>query len=530
MKQNVDKIAPYLPWVGLILIVAGAIVTTVTRTFDLTNNLLLGGGALLLLLFAMLRPDDVRHLFSGRQARYGTSTFLSILFFVAIAIMIYWLAYKNNDWRLDLTEANEFTPLAETVDLLESIQEPVHVIGFYTVAQAGQQSQAKTILDSLKAVSDNFTYEFVDPESNPLLASSYDLNLAGTLVFIRNQDQPDEVFSKANGITDTDIHTALVKVINPVSKKLYLIAGHGEPSKEDFAETGTATIMAILEDAQGFTVEELNLLNAGVVPDDASAVALIGQQSPLDSTESQALNDYLNSGGSLFIAREPVIDPRNLITYETIENDGLNTLLAEWGITLRQDIIVDPELARAGQSDGLTFLGAEYGNSPIITEEIRTFSTLFDLARSIETTATENVTITSLVQTSGEAWGETDIESLVTVGARLDDGVDAAGPLQVGVSAENSASGGRLVIFGDSTFLTNQAIQIGGNAQLLTNSLNWLSNDEISIALSPRETIERQINIPDQQLRFLRLIGIWLAPALMLVIGVMVWSSRRRNQ
>lgn len=514
-----------LPLLGIALVIVGGIVTTITRQFELVNNALIGGGALLLLIYALLRPENVRTLVSGRHARYGASTVLSILFFAAIAILLYWLTYQNDDWRIDVTETGEFTPPQETVALLETLDEPVHVIGFYTVALGQQREQARTILENLSAHSSQLTYEFQDPETNPLLAERYELNFDGTLVFIKNREQPDETFARANGLTDRDIHAALLEVVNPVDKKLYILTGHGEPAIDSFAPEGLGTTIGLLED-QGFSVGQLNLFTSGAVPDDATVVAVIGPQSPLDGTEVEALRDFVENGGSAFIARD-VIDSEGR---SVAEDDGLNAYLEDaWGLTLRNDVIIDQDLARAGQTFGLEFLGAQYGTSPIISSELQQFGTRFSLARSIATDAPEGVTLTPLVSTSAEAWGETDITALSQQGAANPDEADAQGSLAIGVSGQRGEEGARIVVFGDADFVTNANLVWGGNSILFANALNWLADDELTIELAPRESVQRQLNIPDQQLRLMRFIGTWFGPLLMGMIGIAVWASRRQR-
>lgn len=522
MNETLNRISPYFPWAGLALLIGGVIAYFITRDFDLITNLLFGGGALLLLLFAVLRPDDVRALFSRRQTRFGTSTVLSILFFTAIMVLIYWIAFQNDDWRFDLTETNQFTPLPETQDLLENLDAPVHVIGFFSITRPTDQAQ--TTLDSLQAINNDLTYEFQDPESNPLLAEQYELNFDGTLVFVRNQGQPDEVFAKANSTNDSDIHNALAQVINPVDKTLYVITGHGEPSITGQTATDISQVIAVLQD-QGFTVEELNLFTAGAVPDDADVVALVGQQAPLDPAETLAIADYLNGGGAVLIARDAVDSEGRVAA----EEDGLSDVLAEWGIALRPDAIIDQDLAQAGQEFGLAFLGAEYGTSPIITEDLRRFGTRFTLARSIETITTEGIQHTPLIQTSASAWGEQDFE-LLSVGFAEPDGPDASGTLNIGLSAENATTGGRLVLFGDADWVANDQLSWGGNGLLFINSVNWLAGDELSISLTPRDVIDRQLNIPQTQTNFLMLVSVCLAPLIMLIIGVVVFVNRRRRR
>jgi ABC-type uncharacterized transport system involved in gliding motility auxiliary subunit len=525
MNTTYRRLVPLLPWAGLFLLAAGAIFTLITRRFELVNNLLLGGGALLLLIYVISQPEAVRAFFSSRYARFGSSTLLSILFFSAIALLLYWLAYQNDDWRVDLTSGALFTAPPESIELLRELDEPVHVIGFYSFSLAQQREEARLALDRLAAASDNLTYEFVDPEVNPLLAQQYELNFDGTLVFIRNRGEPDETFSRANTLSDQDIHTALVTVVNPVAKKLYVLAGHGELAIDDFGAEGLGSAVGLLED-QGFTVESLNLFTEGAVPDDATLVAVIGPRAPLEDAEAEALVDFLDGGGSAFIARD-LIDLQGALLGG---DDALDTYLADsWGITLRADIVIDPEMARAGQTAGLDFLGASYGASPIITADVRNFGTRFSVARSISSTMGSGVVHTPLVQTSANAWGETNLQALIETFTAEPDAEDVQGVLDIGVASENPNSDARLVVFGDADFVNNANLLTSGNDLLFVNSLNWLADDETAIELAPRTIIERQISIPEQQLRLLRTVSTWFGPVLMGLIGLFVWSRRRSN-
>ncbi|MFQ5398903.1 MAG: GldG family protein [Anaerolineae bacterium] len=524
MRQTLERIALSFPVLGPLLIVAGAAVYFVNRRWDLLPNLLLAGGALALLLFAVIRPDDVRRIVSGRKARYGSSTLLSILFFTAIAGLLYYIAFQNSDWRFDATETNDFTPLLETIQLLEQLDEPVHVIGFYSLQTSFQQENAQERLESLQAYTDKLTFEFQDPNENPLLAQKYELTFDGTLVFIKGQGN-NEVFSKITSINDTDIHTALLQVINPTQKKLYFITGHGERDIDDFGPDGLGTAVRFNRDA-GFEIETLNLFVTGAVPDDATAVALVGQQSPMTPEEVAAIRTYLQQGGSVLIAR----DTLNSEAQVQAESDDLAQMLREdWGITLRQDVIIEQVLAQAGQTFGFSFLGAEYGASPITGDDLDRFGTVFDVARSIATEPIAGVTTVNLISTSNQAWGETDFIRLANEGFAEPDGNDATGPLAIGVSAENAITGARLVVLGDADFMANGLVLSGGNNLLVSNAFNWLANDEVSANLTPRETVNRQVIISQSQLGLLQLLSICLGPGLMALIGIAVWYSRRQT-
>lgn len=525
MKKFLDRIIPYFPWIGLLLLGLGAISYWITRSFDLVTNLLFVGGALFLLLFAVLRPDDVRRLFGRRQTRYGATTLLSIILFAAIAILIFWIAYQNPDWRYDTTEEGTFTPLPATVELLRNLEDPVHVIGFYPPSMSFQQEEAVITLESMQAETDRLSFEFQDPESNPLLAEQYDLNFPGTLVFIRNAGTEEEIFAKSNSLNDTDIHSALSQVINPSEKKAYFITGHGELDINAFDGAGMGTVIGVIED-QGFEVAELSLFTEGAVPDDASVVALIGQQAPLDPAEAEALAAYVEGGGALFLARDPLDSEGRAAA----EDDGVAEMLQSvCGMSLRNDAVIDQDLAQAGQEFGLSFIGDSYGTHPIVTSDLRLFGTRFVLARSVDTGGDTSLTNTELVRTSSNSWGETSFD-LLSVGIAQIDGTDVTGPLAVAAACENAEQGSRIVVVGDSDFVNNDTVIFGGNGLLFANSMNWLANDELAIELAPRETIDRQVNIPQTQLTLLQFTSICLGPLVIALVGITVVVSRRRRR
>jgi ABC-type uncharacterized transport system involved in gliding motility auxiliary subunit len=520
MKTSTLRLVPLLPWLGLALIVAGALLFFATRDFDLLVNIPLALGALALLSYALLRPATVRALVGGRQTRYGLNTFLAVAFFAAIAVLLYWIAYQNTDWRLDVTEAGEFTPLPETQQLLKQLDEPVRAIGFFTFRTASQQAMAATLLESLRAYYRDLTYEFVDPELDPLLAQQYEISRDGTLVFVKGTGE-DAPFARSASLSDRDIHSALLQVINPRAKFAYFIAGHGERAIDSFTEEGLGNIVSDLTDL-GFTVEDLNLAVAGSVPEDASVIILVGQQAPLLPEDLEAIRSYLAAGGAALIMRDVAADDPVLLR---VEDDGLNELLAdEWGLALRPDVIVEPEMAIFGQQNPLLFLSFEFGPSAIVSGNLEDLGVYFPIARSVSTTALEGVTPVNLVLTSASSWGETNFQDF-----NPDEG-DALGPVTPAASAENEETGARLVVMGDADFVSNQFVYSNGNYLLFTNAVNWLAGDETALELTPREVTNRAVAVPQDQLGMLQTVSLFAAPLLVAIVGVSVWLSRRRNR
>jgi ABC-type uncharacterized transport system involved in gliding motility auxiliary subunit len=521
MRENLDRIAPFLPWLGLLLLAAGAIAYFITEPFGIVTNSLLVAGVVALLLYVIFRPDDIRRLAGGRQARYGTITVLSVLLFAVIGVMLYWIAYQNDDWRLDLTETNEFTPLDETVTLLENFDEPIEVIGFYSPSSISRRTTAEERLRSLRAYKPDLDYEFVDPNADPILADLYEVTADSTLVFIRNRGQENEITSQAPTATDRDLHTALIQLINPREKIAYFLTGHGEMDPASFTAEDAGEIVSHIED-QGFTVQQLNLAIEGAVPDDADVVVHLGARAPLQPEEVAALTTYLDNGGAAFFARDVLLEDGQVVA----EQDNLRAmLLDEWGIRLRPDFIIEPAQALAGQQIPVRFLVTDFGTSPIISADMPDLGLFFNIARSLDYQESAGITYVELARTTDQAWGESNLTDFPQFGQE-----DARGPVTVALSAENTATGGRIVVVGDVDFLSNEASTFASNTIFFSNSMNWLVGDEAALELTPRETINRSVTIPQERVNLIQIVSCLTGPALIALVGVAVWFSRRRTR
>ncbi len=78
-------------------------------------------------------------------------------------------------------------------------------------------------MNSYEAESSNVSVEYVDVDRFPIRAREYDVAQYGTVVV-------EYMGRKERATTDEerDITTALIKAVNPATKKVYFLAGHGE--------------------------------------------------------------------------------------------------------------------------------------------------------------------------------------------------------------------------------------------------------------------------------------------------------------
>ncbi len=465
----------------------------------------------------LLDPPRVRRALSGRQARYGSNAALLTLAVVGILGVANYLAY-NNPQSLDLTETKDFSLTPETLLILDQLQQPVQLIGFFTADSVDARDLSRALFEAYQRNSrGKISYEFVDPRANPIAADRYGVQRDASVVVAAGS--ASEVLSYPS---EEELTGAILRLSNPEDRKVYFIVGHGERDLEAVDDSGYSELRQALE-AKNYQVESLSPLSAGAIPQDALALVIAGPTVDLAPVEAKLIQEYLGQGGALVLLAEPTAA---LAGAQPLNPLG-EYLEQEWGIALQDDLVLD-----LNSSLPLTAIAAEYGEHPITTR-MRNVRSYFPSARSLRLVAIDNPvrTLTALVRTAANSWGEVDYAGL-SEGGNLDfaEGEDVAGPLLLAAAAEDAETGARVVVVGDSDFAANVDFLGLGNGDLLVNSIDWAARQDKLISLTPKPAISRFVLPPSTRaIGGVFLITVVLIPAAVLAAGTYVWWSRRKR-
>ena len=466
-----------------------------------------------LALTAFLDPERTRKFLTGRQAQYGSNAVIMLLAFLGILIFINILAFQNpKSW--DMTESQQNTLAPETLTMLASLPQPVVAHAYYTTRT--DPTAAHTLLDNLKQSNPGkFSYTIIDPEANPVSAQQDGVNRDATIVLLMG-DHREQV----NLPDEQSVDAAIIRLINPQKHVVYFMIGHGEADTEQSEDASYSQVKAGLEN-KNYTVNTLNLANTGKVPQDANLVVIPGPQTPISSDEAKSLQAYLDQGGAV-IAME---NPKGLTKMGNAP-DPLAILISAWGITEQNDILFDPNAnpPLLVYADPLN-----YGQHPI-TDKMRGLNSRFFTAQSLLAgSAPQGITLTPLAQTYPNAWGETDFASIQNNQVAFDPSVDHAGPLTLGIAAENSLTKGRLVVFGDSDFVSNAIYKLG-YGDIFVNAVDWATQQQNLISLTPKNNTTRTYSPPGTLgVIGIILISICLLPLVIVGGGLVTWFSRRKK-
>ncbi len=472
-----------------------------------------------------------------------SATLVAVLLAVALTVMVNWLGYRHYV-RADWTASNIYSLSAKSLGIVEGLDIPVRVIVFMTPTTPLFE-ETKELLDRYQAASPEISVEYIDPDREPLktqqLADEFDVTAANTVVFIAGDNKKyvtsDQLAEydysqaqygqppKLKAFKGEQAFTAaILGVVNPRQPKVCFTTGHGE---RDLSGTG-ADGMSQLRDAltkENMTTDTVSLLS-GAVPEGCDTLAIVGPKAPFTDAEKSAISAYLDGGGRVIALLDPVLGGRS-------RPSGLKDLLAAHGAQLQDDLVVDPS-RRLPFFDLSAVYASDFKPHPV-TEGLEGLAVLLPVARSVKAEPGQGMTATPLVTTSADGWGETDLAGILA-GTPIDkDDADIPGPVTLAVAAQAETgdeakpeNGWRLVVVGDSDFVSNGQLVNAGNLNLATNAFNWLAQREQALGIAPREPEQVQLFLSASQMRTVNLVALLLLPGLAVMLGVVAWWRRRR--
>lgn len=504
-------------FLGVVRGLVAAQVFTVTNVESLQRYLIVSAGFIVLGLaaYAILEPERVRRLLTGRQARYGSNALIMTIAFAGILIIGNVLAYQNPVPVADLTEDQVNTLAPETLSAIEQLPQKVTAIAFFS--QSSNRESATQLLDKIKSNSNGkFDYEFIDPDRDPQTALNAGITGDGKILL--QMGELNEIVAFAS---ETEILKGMLRLLNPGTDAVYFLTGHDEQDIEQGGDTSLTRAKATLE-SKNYSVKTLNLLVENEVPEDASVIAIAGPLQPLTQSEVDLLKEYLANGGSLII----MSNPTGLTEFGDEADPIADMLATDWGITLNNDIVID-----LNSPQPTTAAAAFYDSHPVTTS-MNNLVSFYPFTRSLSATSTvEGVTLTPLVQTNDRSWGETNFEDLQSGGqVGFDEGVETLGPLTLAIAGENASTAGRVVVFGTSLFATDQIFDQYGNGDMFVNSVDWAAEQEDIANITPKTPTTRTFTPPNQIQWIAILLGsVLVIPGLVVFAGVSAWLARRRQ-
>jgi len=530
----VGRSAGLLGRLGLVALAFGFIGTAlVSEPFSnivVLAELVLGAGCVIT--YLVFGFEDFRSLLGQRSTRYGAGAFLYTLLFVVLIGGVNYLSWRHHH-RWDTTEAGVYTLAPQSKKVASGLSKDLVMTAF---VEGGQDEALNALLGSYRyAAPDHVKYELVDPDKKPELATTMKITSLRSV----NLQYGNESFVVTNPTEET-ITNGIIRITGGSKKTVYFAEGDGEADTANAEDARGYSAAKTALEQENYEVKTLVLPSvADKIPDDATALVIPGPTRPLSEHATQVLDAYLKNGGHLLV----MIGPRDA-------DEGLAKLLADWGVKLGDDIVIDQELRLfQGPSMGIQPITKTYGVHPI-TESFRDY-TIYPQTRTVAADATgkKGLSATELVKTSptSRALGGAKVEQLFTKGTAQIDDTDRKGPLPIAVAVTAKladlgvtppASDGkkapeeaRLVVFGTAQFADNSRLTQRNNLNqdLFLNSIGWLVGQSEVVSIRSRAVRASKADLTPAQNVDLFMYSVLVLPMLLIMVGVSVsWFRKSR--
>jgi ABC-type uncharacterized transport system involved in gliding motility auxiliary subunit len=248
-------------------------------------------------------------------------------------------------------------------------------------------------------------------------------------------------------------------------------------------------------------------------------VVVAGPRHEYAAGELERLTAYSRGGGRLAVLLEP--DPL----------PSLHGWLTPLGIEPLPRTIVD--LSGAGRTVGggpRTPLAVAYGTHEITRGfEIATMFDEVRPLRAIERSARGGRPV-ALAQTSPRSFATTATDSDPAFDATRG---DTQGPFTLAAATAVGSESRRdeqfrLVVFGDSDFISNGYLRRQGNRDFFLRALSWLLGEEEATIVAVDDRENRRIELTEQTRAWMYIVNLGVLPLIPMLAGVTVFMRSRR--
>jgi len=397
------------------------------------------------------------------------------------------------------------------------------IYAFYQDGDSGSREQFKDLMEEYMHLSSKVNYKMIDPVKNPNKAIEYGVKQLNTVILEVTPDKREKLTEK---VSEQALTNAILKLTKSGSNKVvYFLKGHTKGNADDFSAVKDAL------KKETYEVKDLMLLQDQLIPPDCSIIIIPGPDTALEKPELDAINGYLKGGGKLMVMVDPM-------------KPDLAQFLSQWNIRVENDLVLD--VSGIGQqifgTSASMPLAVDYPEHEI-TKDMKGMATIYPLARSISVIpnaspkqgSSADVIINSLPQ----SWSyRGKLDKLADV--KPDPSRDVKGPVSMGVAVkipvqeekkdasappqEEKKPGKetRIVVVGNSSFITNKYLTFQGNSDMFLNMINWLGQQEDLISIRPKNPEMHQLDLTGRQSILIALATLVVFPLLIIITGISV--------
>lgn len=428
------------------------------------------------------------------------------LLMLVILLLLAWLSGRYSiQWDWTRNSANSLNPIS--VDILSRTPDPLRVT-VYAAEKSQLRERIRRFVKRYQQIKSDISLDFIDPLQRPDEARRQGISLSGEILL---QYQGRE--ERLQKLDEERFSNAILRLSQSRTRWIAGLSGHGERdlvgmANHDLGEFGKALSQ------QGYQVVGLDLATTPTPPENTALLVIASPNKPFLAGELDRIRDYLAQGGNLLL----LSDPDNSAAASVIK-----TLT---GIEQLPGTIVDANVKELGIDNPAVALVPAYPEHPAV-ESFKLLS-LYPQAAAMSAPKDSPWQASAILKTLKRSWNETgalsgEIQRNPELG-------EEAGPLAIGFALSRASDHAeqRILVIGDSDFLSNSFIANAGNLDLGLAITRWLTQDDRMIGIPAAQADDSELHLSKTATAVIGLGSLIVLPLLLLLFGLsMAWRRNR---
>jgi hypothetical protein len=438
------------------------------------------------------------------------------VFCIFVVVVSLEVISAHQNWRFDLTPTKQYSLAPISQKILRNLDQEIQLSVFYV---RGERKKHDDLLSLMVQETPLFRYHLFDLDRTPGRAEQYGITSYGMGVVETKSGRI--VISK---VDQEEVVRAILRISRPF-KTLYFVSGHGERELYDkMARTSYGFLKTVLA-AENYHVHPLALRRVAQVPQNADLVVVAGPREDFLPQELELLSAYVSAGGKVMFLLDPDTVPE------------LCRYLARFGFGLDDGVVIDKQARLAGGDPLMptipNFVEEIFPRelwAPVVMPVVRPVRVQNDV---------QDGQAQAFAFSSSDSWAQHKDERMQQGDLSYRAGEDTPGPVPVAAVATIPGSAetpGKIVVFGDSDFVTNFHSRILGNLDFFMSTLGWLLDrqDLVSVGRAVEGLVQgrssgQSLYLSEAQSRQFFWFIVVLEPGFVFLVGTLVFLARRRR-
>lgn len=345
----------------------------------------------------------------------------------------------------------------------------------------------------------------------------------GQKAFLRMYDDQGKYPSEAE-------ISAVLKTMISKSPRIAFLGGHGERSIHDRSGVNYTSFTTVLDSRgalinQGYTPCTLTLSTGGDIPADVDVLVIADLRKALTDDELIQVKRYIERGGNLVVLGEPR------------RPEYIAPVLEQLGLAFVPGVLVQPHEGYAADYLWVTFTpeGAEL--EPIFARMVE-LNNVLTMPSATAIYETENVGFEAIpVFTTGtmKCWNELETKNFSLEDPTLNEAIgEKENAYVTGYALRRDVKGKeqRVFVLGDADCISNAELGVDrefrrSNYALIDGMFRWLVYDEYPIDISRPAAKDNDVYLTPAGYAWVKIFLRWVCPAILVLLGCLIWFSRR---